>query len=147
MRRVMAEAVRFELTEGSHLRGFSRPVHSTALPHLQERGLLHASSILPTILSGSPGRARTADLVINSHPLYRLSYRGIGAQNTRSPQPGQPGTRENRLAILSVADFAHPGSSPGFATIRDILAQSKALSLADRATPHTLYRLHLQTPG
>ena len=29
------------------------------------------------ILNGSPGRARTADLVINSHPLYRLSYRGI----------------------------------------------------------------------
>jgi hypothetical protein len=27
-------------------------------------------------LNGSPGRARTADLVINSHPLYRLSYRG-----------------------------------------------------------------------
>jgi hypothetical protein len=29
------------------------------------------------ILNGSPGRARTADLVINSHPLYQLSYRGI----------------------------------------------------------------------
>jgi hypothetical protein len=28
-------------------------------------------------LNGSPGRARTADLVINSHPLYQLSYRGI----------------------------------------------------------------------
>ena len=28
-------------------------------------------------INGSPGRARTADLVINSHPLYRLSYRGI----------------------------------------------------------------------
>ena len=27
-------------------------------------------------LNGSPGRARTADLVINSHPLYQLSYRG-----------------------------------------------------------------------
>ncbi len=27
-------------------------------------------------LFGSPGRARTADLMINSHPLYRLSYRG-----------------------------------------------------------------------
>ena len=26
---------------------------------------------------GSPGRARTADPVINSHLLYRLSYRGI----------------------------------------------------------------------
>ena len=31
----------------------------------------------PKILNGSPGRARTADLVINSHPLYQLSYRGI----------------------------------------------------------------------
>ena len=30
---------------------------------------------------GSPGRARTADLVINSHPLYRLSYRGIVMDN------------------------------------------------------------------
>ncbi len=29
------------------------------------------------LLFGSPGQARTADLVINSHPLYRLSYRGI----------------------------------------------------------------------
>ena len=26
---------------------------------------------------GSPARTRTADLVVNSHPLYRLSYRGI----------------------------------------------------------------------
>ena len=26
---------------------------------------------------GSPGRTRTCDLVVNSHPLYRLSYRGI----------------------------------------------------------------------
>ena len=25
----------------------------------------------------SPTRTRTSDLVINSHPLYRLSYRGI----------------------------------------------------------------------
>lgn len=30
---------------------------------------------------GSPGRARTADLMINSHPLYRLSYRGINFFN------------------------------------------------------------------
>jgi hypothetical protein len=26
---------------------------------------------------GSPGRTRTADQVVNSHPLYRLSYRGM----------------------------------------------------------------------
>ena len=25
----------------------------------------------------SPGQTRTADLVVNSHPLYRLSYRGM----------------------------------------------------------------------
>ena len=28
--------------------------------------------------AGSPGRTRTADLVVNSHPLYQLSYRGRG---------------------------------------------------------------------
>ena len=27
---------------------------------------------------GSPGRTRTSDMVVNSHPLYQLSYRGIG---------------------------------------------------------------------
>jgi hypothetical protein len=29
------------------------------------------------VLSGSPGQTRTADMVVNSHPLYRLSYRGM----------------------------------------------------------------------
>ena len=28
-------------------------------------------------LLGSPGRTRTSDRVVNSHLLYRLSYRGI----------------------------------------------------------------------
>jgi hypothetical protein len=28
--------------------------------------------------SGSPGRTRTADKVVNSHLLYQLSYRGMG---------------------------------------------------------------------
>jgi len=35
-------------------------------------------------VSGSPGRARTADLVINSHPLYRLSYRGREARMVKT---------------------------------------------------------------
>ena len=26
---------------------------------------------------GSPGRTRTADQMVNSHPLYQLSYRGV----------------------------------------------------------------------
>ena len=29
--------------------------------------------------SGSAGRTRTCDQVVNSHPLYRLSYRGTDA--------------------------------------------------------------------
>jgi hypothetical protein len=28
-------------------------------------------------IRGSPGRTRTADKVVNSHPLYQLSYRGL----------------------------------------------------------------------
>ena len=31
----------------------------------------------PFFGSGSPGRTRTSDRVVNSHLLYRLSYRGI----------------------------------------------------------------------
>ena len=31
---------------------------------------------LAVFLSGSPGRTRTANLVVNSHPLCQLSYRG-----------------------------------------------------------------------
>ena len=38
------------------------------------------------LLFGSPGRARTADLMINSHPLYRLSYRGIIFSSMARPE-------------------------------------------------------------
>ncbi len=31
-------------------------------------------------LNGSPGRTRTSDKVVNSHLLYQLSYRGLGAR-------------------------------------------------------------------
>ncbi len=31
----------------------------------------------PLEFCGSPGRTRTADKVVNSHPLYQLSYRGL----------------------------------------------------------------------
>ena len=40
--------------------------------------MLVGNSLIRLGFIGSPGRARTADLVINSHPLYQLSYRGIG---------------------------------------------------------------------
>ena len=36
----------------------------------------HLNNSDAPFLSGSPGQTRTADKVINSHPLYQLSYRG-----------------------------------------------------------------------
>ena len=36
-----------------------------------------AKSLRAIVLSGSGGRIRTYDLVINSHPLCQLSYAGI----------------------------------------------------------------------
>ena len=38
---------------------------------------------------GSLGRARTADLMINSHPLYRLSYQGMRRNLKTIPLGGQ----------------------------------------------------------
>jgi hypothetical protein len=36
----------------------------------------YAASAQPLDKVGSSGRTRTSDLVVNSHPLYQLSYRG-----------------------------------------------------------------------
>jgi hypothetical protein len=33
--------------------------------------------------TGSSGRIRTADKVVNSHPLYQLSYRGLVSSLSR----------------------------------------------------------------
>ena len=42
----------------------------------------------PLDFPGSPGRTRTADQVVNSHPLYLLSYRGSqGGRRTGGPGP------------------------------------------------------------
>jgi hypothetical protein len=38
-------------------------------------------------LTGSPGRIRTADTVVNSHLLCQLSYRGMGTPNKRGTGP------------------------------------------------------------
>ena len=37
-------------------------------------------------LENSVGWTRTSDLVINSHPLYRLSYRGIMRSEVARPE-------------------------------------------------------------
>ena len=62
----LAEAVRFELTEGSHPRRFSRPVHSTALPPLRRMGDI-------------PEHARLSTGVVHSAKLFsdNLSHRPV----------------------------------------------------------------------
>ena len=57
---------RFEADYSIQL-SYERIRHKKSLTHNMQGFLIY----------GSPGRARTADLMINSHPLYRLSYRGI----------------------------------------------------------------------
>ena len=76
------------------------------------------------LYSGSPGRTRTADRVVNSHLLYQLSYRGMGeplkAQKIlssiqRSDRQGKNMSRKGSEAgAMGLAKTAalHPGKSP-----------------------------------
>ena len=50
---------------------------------------------------GSPGRARTADLMINSHPLYQLSYRGRRRNLKTIPPMGQE-VRKKKFNFLQI---------------------------------------------
>lgn len=54
---------------------------------------------------GSPGRTRTADLMINSHPLYRLSYRGIKANLKWILACGQV-TRDKKSSFMPAGQIA-----------------------------------------
>jgi hypothetical protein len=54
----------------------SRPVLPATTNQKLKRGFK-----TPFFVSGSPGRTRTAGQVVNSHPLYLLSYRGMLLQN------------------------------------------------------------------
>ncbi len=73
------------------------------VPH-DELGL---SSLIAKTLAGcgSPGRARTADLMINSHPLYRLSYRGMRRNLKLIPLMGQEG--EGKFSFSSSLKAAY----------------------------------------
>lgn len=42
----------------------------------------------PSSCIGSAGRTRTCDMVVNSHPLYQLSYRGSGFDRRAGADPG-----------------------------------------------------------
>ena len=50
----------------------------TCLPYKRlERSFSMEKASALSRLSGSPGRTRTSDMLINSQPLYQLSYRGM----------------------------------------------------------------------
>ncbi len=68
--------------------------------------------VVRDVLNGSPGRARTCDLVVNSHPLCQLSYRGNIFGQTHGSAPTHctiltafPTSCRDVLAIL--AECAH----------------------------------------
>ena len=53
---------------------------------LIDRGNKKALAEEGFLVSGSPGRTRTSDQLINSQPLYQLSYRGMTlSRSTRAP--------------------------------------------------------------
>ena len=57
--------------------GFPVRSISPSIPVAKLRSQKRVASLQPFDFTGSPRRTRTADPVINSHLLYRLSYRGI----------------------------------------------------------------------
>ena len=46
------------------------------IPIINNKGRTAKSEVLPMLQIGSSGGTRTPNLVVNSHPLCRLSYRG-----------------------------------------------------------------------
>lgn len=48
--------------------------------------ILDVRSLLHRLAGSSPGMTRTCDMMVNSHPLYQLSYRGSGL-GVRPPTP------------------------------------------------------------
>ena len=68
------EIVRFSYASITWIRskGIISEIPKESHPNKIKNKRLHRCS-----LEDSPGQTRTADLVVNSHPLYRLSYRGM----------------------------------------------------------------------
>ncbi len=55
------------------------------------------------VLFGSPGRTRTANLVVNSHPLCRLSYQGTGKTGSFYREKG----RESQDFFIERRNYHH----------------------------------------
>ena len=64
---------------------FHQPVRRLYLSSEQKK----ASGLRPLHEYGSPGRTRTSDQLINSQPLYQLSYRGMVRGGILGQPPGE----------------------------------------------------------
>ena len=81
----------------------------------------------------SPGQTRTADLVVNSHPLYQLSYRGKSNRGTLLGSSDSLRAQcYNRVCFMSTAHVPQGsrGASPG-----EVRMNSKRIKVNVRAAP------------
>jgi hypothetical protein len=85
-RRVVACAPPFgeKRSDDDHQQSDEQKGDPASLPSLAKLPV-HGESL--AVLTGSPGRIRTADTVVNSHLLCQLSYRGMGTPNKRGRGP------------------------------------------------------------
>ena len=67
--------------------------------------------ILLSVTLGSPARTRTTDMVVNSHPLYRLSYWGIELHIYHGL--GFVSTKNSGAKLLPWSGPAMPGTCDG----------------------------------
>ena len=109
----MAEAVRFELTEDSHPRQFSRLLHSTALPRFRARSLTawHAGfafgleKIGPTAVS--TGRLYPVKVVLAAGPVLGLRWlRPINGRLLNLPYRPPRTWRDGRTKTRVISDAA-----------------------------------------
>ena len=57
---------------------------------------------------GSPGRTRTCNLVVNSHLLHRLSYRGLSRILSHFPAPLQRLGQGHLIGVLEIPPVGRP---------------------------------------
>jgi hypothetical protein len=71
---------------------------------------------------GSRSRTRTCDMVVNSHPLYRLSYPGIlvlaGYELNQAGKIPYPACRVNELFNRSRQSYLHPAMTSVTARVK-----------------------------
>jgi hypothetical protein len=85
----LAEAVRFELTNGSHRRQFSRLLPSTTRPRFLLHGIIHNQRLCEGVLPSHPTNAQF------SRNAFSNAYAGNGAAYKYPCTSSHPAPRKN----------------------------------------------------